>query len=50
MAFLRAPAGLSAQPASQAAIIRRMNEDTVVGAAAVPELFDLAQRLYLTGC
>lgn len=48
LAFLRALAGLTAQPASQAAITRRMNEDaTVVGAAAVPELFDLAQRLYL---
>ncbi|MEA5116331.1 MAG: DUF4143 domain-containing protein [Propionicimonas sp.] len=48
LAFLRALAGLSAQPASQAAITRRMNQDaTLFGAAAVPALFDLAQRLYL---
>lgn len=48
LAFLRALAGLSSQPASQAAITRRMNEDSAgVGAAAVPELFGLAQRLYL---
>lgn len=48
LAFLRALAGLSAQPATYAAITRRMNEDSAgVGAAAVPELHDLAQRLYL---
>ncbi len=48
VAFLRALAGLTAQPASYAAITRRMNEKfTNIGAAAVPELHDLAQRLYL---
>ena len=49
MAFLRATAGLSAQPATFAAITRRMQEqaDAPVGSAAVPELHDFASRLYL---
>lgn len=47
--FLRALAGLSARPATFAAITRRMQEYATdrVGSAAAPELHELAQRLYL---
>lgn len=48
-AFLRAVAALSAEPATFAALTRRMSEESIgqVGASAVPELHDFAERMYL---
>ncbi|WP_206610418.1 ATP-binding protein [Actinomyces wuliandei] len=48
-AYLSALAGLVAQPASQAAVVRRMREEYVgsLGPTAPTALHDLAQRLFL---
>lgn len=48
-AYLRAVAGLTAQPATYAAITRRMSDESGInaGPAAVPELHDLAIRMFL---
>lgn len=48
-AYLRAIAALSAEPATFAALNRRMAEESIgpVGAAAASELHDLAERMYL---
>ncbi|MFV0433155.1 MAG: DUF4143 domain-containing protein [Leucobacter sp.] len=50
LAYLRAVAALTAQPASMATIGRRMREEmsAPVGSGAAPVLADLAERLYLT--
>ncbi|GAA2183229.1 hypothetical protein GCM10009785_25930 [Brooklawnia cerclae] len=49
VAFLRASAGLEAQPAPFAAMTRRIEADSsiAVGPAAAPELFDFAARMHL---
>jgi predicted AAA+ superfamily ATPase len=49
LAFLEAFAAMSAQPASFASITRRLRESSALtfGESAVPELYDLASRLYL---
>jgi predicted AAA+ superfamily ATPase len=49
LAFLEAFAAVTAQPAPFAAITRRMNEASALtfGPMAVPELFDMAARLFL---
>ena len=49
LAYLRAVAALESQPASFSALTRRMQEEftAAVGAAAVPALHDLAERMFL---
>lgn len=50
MGYLRAMAAVTAQPTTYAALSRRMEDVSgqSVGAAAVPQLHDLAARLYLS--
>ncbi|VEI13291.1 ATP-binding protein [Trueperella bialowiezensis] len=49
LAYLTAVAALTAQPVTNAAIVRRMREEAIgpVGEAAVPQLHDFAERMFL---